>query len=1449
MSAPITPLPPPIGPYVVRYVRLRRRHALMRGLGVAAAFFLAWGLGCCMIDRIAPLAAGLRLALLATCAVAAVALLFRPLVQWLWNDVNWPAAAAEIERRHGLLAQRLQTVISESLEPPRQGGSRQMVNELAREVGEVLVASRPAALLRWRPTLAPWAVVALLVAAAAGLSRVPTVGLPQLAQRFAIPWRSVPPVTTTRLTLQPLNASVVEGQPLHVTVSAERLGGRGVTLFHTVGSSLNHWSSIPMAPTGTGTFQAIIAPVNDNIHYFARGGDGRSVTGSARVLRRPTLTEMRVRYTYPPYTSRSPLTISNTDGLIEAPTGTKAQVTFVASEPLASAVLTIGDQRLETTPGDSPRERRATLSVTKDQPYALELVSTDNITGSGPGTMMIRGIPDRPPLVQVVQPPGELRLSPRDILSLPFQALDDYGVTSLKTNVQITPSGVDPSGEPLNLAQGKPATQPSTWGGAGAERAVDGNTDGNFPAASVTHTDAGTAAPWWQVDLGNVAPVSVVEIWNRADAVPERLSDFFVFVSDGPFLSDDATAIAQQPGVATHRVTGVAGRPTTIEIFRTARFVRVQLAKPEYLSLAEVRVLQAKAATAAESASRSLDVPLPISGDPRQQEGEAVVDLARIGVAVGDVVSVSVTATDSGKLAGLGGPIRVVVSPRSIDQRTYDRINELKRAAQLSASLVAQLESSAKEFDPAAARNVSRVEAYLAALAHATRELAAVSETAGVLQSTLLRSIIRSDGPELSVALAAMVDGLQRISATSSVLGAKFAFDASPTEADRAALIATVAVAERVAADVATILRGEQAGAVLADLHNLRASERGTPSGKEAADRARERARRVREDVEAAAKELGLSPDAADVEVQLKAMVGARKAAMKAYALPDYAPAAQEYAAAMAARATLPALVPRLSAAAQAEAVRPDGNLVRARDLQLAASAALRVRDAAAATRDEFAASFAQAVAAVQREHAETILLTATAASAVTASAVTAPTPAPATAPATTQPGDAVRAAAEDARRKLSLWARGQSEQSASEAEALARAQELAMQANADLARREYESAEAADERIARELRLAERTFPRAVERFEQARQQVRRSTEKARLLDQLTAQQQQIARRTHTHDLRPVASAQAALAAEMAKAADGKGGAINEFAADADSRLAAVAVIRDAQERLATMPQQLRGVETALGERAAAASRLNALQQQAMPPDEQPAAGRAIRGAEEQLSEAEQRLAEQLVPLGEAVALEMARSLAQYAPETTEAVRGLHDRLRPAMARLQRAASAGAVDAGSAVAELRGAIDGLQTQLKDAQASLLARDPLMAARVYAAAASAALSGGSSSSANHQQNASAALVRAWDATIHEAAAARLAGLPTMRPLFAPPPDAENAMPQPAAASAASRFPMFFEWGRLPWLTMQPTSASPRANEPARYEDALQAYFEALGVTHSTPETSTTRGKP
>ncbi len=87
--------------------------------------------------------------------------------------------------------------------------------------------------------------------------------------------------------------------------------------------------------------------------------------------------------------------------------------------------------------------------------------------------------------------------------------------------------------DPMNLAlqAGAKASQSTTAYGAPAERAIDGNTDGNFYNRSVTHT-ADKPNSWWQVRLPKPAIIEEIVIWNRSDCCGNRLSNFRVSVLD-----------------------------------------------------------------------------------------------------------------------------------------------------------------------------------------------------------------------------------------------------------------------------------------------------------------------------------------------------------------------------------------------------------------------------------------------------------------------------------------------------------------------------------------------------------------------------------------------------------------------------------------------------------------------------------------------------------------------------------------------------------------------------------------------------------------------------------------------------------------------------------------------------------------------------------------------------
>src|SRR5262249_8682766 len=119
--------------------------------------------------------------------------------------------------------------------------------------------------------------------------------------------------------------------------------------------------------------------------------------------------------------------------------------------------------------------------------------------------------------------------------------------------------------------------------------AVDGSTDGNFFSGSVTSTNLDTF-PWWQVDLGSSVNIDSIAIWNRTDCCSGRLNNAYVFVSDSPFLPDDTPSTLSTRLGTIFRQFGISGLSTNVDIGTQGRYVRIQLAGINYLSLAEVQV-------------------------------------------------------------------------------------------------------------------------------------------------------------------------------------------------------------------------------------------------------------------------------------------------------------------------------------------------------------------------------------------------------------------------------------------------------------------------------------------------------------------------------------------------------------------------------------------------------------------------------------------------------------------------------------------------------------------------------------------------------------------------------------------------------------------------------------------------------------------------------------------
>ncbi len=455
-------LPPSVERYLRDFAARCRRLVALCAVGTALAVLAVGSLVACLADRLLHLNETTRLILLAGVGLGALAAGITRL-QALRATVDWIAMAAVIESHDPRFDQRLITVTSRVLGLPEHRGSDEILSHLLREVEQRAAVAPKGQAPRPRPAAAPWAVFFLTSAFMAVLAQAPGLGGPRLLARLYTPWSGVPPVTTTELRVLPGDADVRQSEPFHLEVEAHRLGASPVWVF--VNDDGVNWSRYSMDDAGANRFTFTINAVGRDLHYYVSGGDATSRQYEVRVKRTPAVAEFRIRYTYPPYTGKAPFTVTNSDGLIEAPVGADAQLTIVATEPLQSALVTIGDQKILMERTDDENTRRATLHVQRDLNYDLDLISTRDMHGGGPGKMTLRATADHPPLIRLLQGGQTLRLHHLDTLPISWQAMDDYGIETV--SLLATVNSADPARIPLRWEATVAATKTPlslTWG-------------------------------------------------------------------------------------------------------------------------------------------------------------------------------------------------------------------------------------------------------------------------------------------------------------------------------------------------------------------------------------------------------------------------------------------------------------------------------------------------------------------------------------------------------------------------------------------------------------------------------------------------------------------------------------------------------------------------------------------------------------------------------------------------------------------------------------------------------------------------------------------------------------------------------------------------------------------------------------------------------------------------
>jgi hypothetical protein len=226
-------------------------------------------------------------------------------------------------------------------------------------------------------------------------------------------------------------------------------------------------------------------------------------------------------------------------------------------------------------------------------------------------------------------------------------------------------------------------------------------------------------------------------------------------------------------------------------------------------------------------------------------------------------------------------------------------------------------------------------------------------------------------------------------------------------------------------------------------------------------------------------------------------------------------------------------------------------------------------------------------------------------------------------------------------------------------------------------------------------------------------------------------------------------------------------------------------------------------------------------------------------------LKESQELLEKAAAPVSAEEAERLAKQLQSAGAEAEEASVVVGEQLQAALqvfGQSMKNGDKGAVD--RAAQHVRVALERSQGALRDAQATLIERDPLAAARWYASAAATALDERPPDfrkARTNQESASTALSRAWQTAMREAGVERLILTPSFRPLIRPP--VIDSRSGDGSKTLTQVVPGLRQWGYLPKRQPDALNAPIREIDAPGYQEPLKLYFEVLNKAQEKSDKS------
>ncbi|MCE9592537.1 MAG: hypothetical protein K8S99_18675 [Planctomycetes bacterium] len=329
---------------IAQVVDQTRRALLRRALWTGACWFfaaiLAWVVAAVALDLVWPLpVAGRVIAFSLGIGVATVALFFF-LLRPLYHRPDEQHTAFLIERTMPGIHSRLVTALDirrngDPHAPPRDPA---FVRRLMEQTTQRLTDFRVGRVVEGGALRAAAVMLAALLLLAAVSYALLQDRATTALSRLLHPTAPIPPASWVRYTALPGDAEILQGEPALIHARFDRGGPATLTVRLRTLSGV--WQRYPMPPDDHAQPAFTISAVNESCEYQIEGGGTWTPVHRVTMLRRPIVEKLGLGVRWPDYMGvPAPHPIERIDAPISAPQGSTIQVAaLVSGEPVSGRV-------------------------------------------------------------------------------------------------------------------------------------------------------------------------------------------------------------------------------------------------------------------------------------------------------------------------------------------------------------------------------------------------------------------------------------------------------------------------------------------------------------------------------------------------------------------------------------------------------------------------------------------------------------------------------------------------------------------------------------------------------------------------------------------------------------------------------------------------------------------------------------------------------------------------------------------------------------------------------------------------------------------------------------------------------------------------------------------------------------------------------------------------------